>query len=883
MSPVTAGTGDSPNGAPLQVELFVNGVWVDITSYVMTRDGGGKVVITRGEPDESAQTNPGRCAFQLNNRDGQFSPRNPLSPYYGKLNRNQPLRVSVPSGNAKSYRFWGEVTAWPQDWDATGTDVWVDVEAAGILRRLGQGAQPSVSPLRAAISGQTLALATVVAYWPCEDSSNSTSIASGLAGGQTMKVFGSPSLASFGGFVASASLPTMTAGSGLRGAVDPYASPIGVGVIFLFVVPAGGLTNGTVLCSVTTTGTIKRWDIFYSTSGGGSLGLNAYNANNANVFSLSAFGTGLNGTQAQGQIQFVPSGADISVGLSGSSVSGSAGGTQFGTATSQTLGLVSGVAVSPNGDTTGTVFGHVRVESLTVDAFSIGDETGVLNGAVSENADYRFHRMCFIYGVPFERIGTEFASATMGVQPTGSLSTVLAECVTADMGLEYETLDQLGLGYRTRQSLENQSPALALSYTANHLAVAPKPVDDDRYTRNQITVTRPGGSSAPAELPTGALSVLPPPAGVGPYLDAKTVNIDFDSGLADQAGWRLHLGTVDEPRYPQITVNLARVPFVSNPALRQQALAVRMGDRITVSGTPTWLPPDGISQIVIGTSETIDHFQHVITYNCAPESPYRVAVTDDYYYGRADTDGSQLAADIQAADTSVSVATTTSGPRWTTDLSETPFDLAVGGERMTVVAVGTVLGSNAFLLTDLTGWNSQGSTISYDTSIVNSARGAVASVLVVPDGVSASGGVRGNLTGVGTVTPGASYIACMWVYSPGGWSDLRPCVDWYDSSGTFLSSGLGSATSVPAATWTFIQQTLTAPASASQAAMRGRHGGTPAAANTWDAWGLRLVPSASVLSASPQTMTVIRSVNGVVKPQAAGSDVRLFQPAIAAL
>jgi hypothetical protein len=886
-----SGAGDMPSGGPLQVELFVGGVWVDITSYVMTRDGGGKVVINRGQPDESAQTNPGRCAFQLNNRNGQFSPRNPLGPYYGQLTRNQPLRVSVPSGTAKSYRFWGEVTAWPQDWDATGTDVWVEIEAAGILRRLGQGTQPSLSPLRAAIVGQTLVIATVVAYWPCEDSTNATIIASGFPSGSPMTISGKPSLASFSGFAGSAPIAAMTSGSAFRGSVPFYAAPIGSEVVFLVVIPAGGLTNNTVLCSVAATGDVKRWDIYYSTSSGGSIGIIGYDSHNANVFSLSAFASNINGVLGQVTLQITQSGADTSVNAGIFLLTSGATGTPttaydaFGTATGKQAGIFSGVAISPNGDAAGTAFGHIRVQSMAIDAFGNDDDTTVLQGAISENADYRFIRMCFSYGINYERIGAEFASVAMGVQPTASLSTVLAECVTADMGIEYELLDQIGLGYRIRQTLENQAPALALSYSAGHLAAAPKPIDDDRYTRNEITVTRPGGAQDTTELPMGTLSILNPPAGVGPYPDAKTVNIDSDSGLSDQAGWRLHLGTVDEPRYPQITLNLARAPFVSNPALRQQALAVRLGDRITVSSTPAWLPPDGISQIALGTSETIDHFQHVITYTGAPESPYRVAVADDPFYGRADTDGSQLASGALATDTTLSVSTTTSGPTWTTDLSQFPFDLVVGGERVTVLAVGTVLSSpNAFLTTgDLTGWNAQSSTISYNTVIVNMAYGASASILIVPDGVSASGGVRGNLTGVGTVTPTATYIACMWAYSPNGWSDLRPGVDWYDASGTFLSSGLGSATSVPAGVWTFIQQTLTAPASASRAVMRGRHGGTPAAANSWYAWGLRLVPSASVSSVSPQTMSVIRSVNGVVKPQTVGTDVRLFQPAIAAL
>src|SRR5690349_17262446 len=80
-----AGSGDSPNGEPIQVELFVGGTWEDITSYVMTRDGSGNIGISRGQPNQGTQTDPGRCTMQLNNRDARFSQRNPLSPYYGRL------------------------------------------------------------------------------------------------------------------------------------------------------------------------------------------------------------------------------------------------------------------------------------------------------------------------------------------------------------------------------------------------------------------------------------------------------------------------------------------------------------------------------------------------------------------------------------------------------------------------------------------------------------------------------------------------------------------------------------------------------------------------------------------------------------------------------
>ncbi|MFC8625608.1 carbohydrate binding domain-containing protein [Streptomyces anulatus] len=43
---------------------------------------------------------PASLSLTLNNKDGRFSPRNPLSPHYGQLGRNTPARVSVPGDEA---------------------------------------------------------------------------------------------------------------------------------------------------------------------------------------------------------------------------------------------------------------------------------------------------------------------------------------------------------------------------------------------------------------------------------------------------------------------------------------------------------------------------------------------------------------------------------------------------------------------------------------------------------------------------------------------------------------------------------------------------------------------------------------------------------------
>jgi len=683
LGPVSAGSGESPNGAVLQVEILLDGLWTDITSRVMTREGSGNVAITRGQPNEGSKTDPSTCRFQLNNRDGLFSPRNPLSPYYGKIGRNTQLRVSVPSGNDKSYRFWGEVASWPQKWDVTGTDVWVDLEAAGILRRLGQGASPIGSAIYLALAYGAVSN-PVVAYWPCEDASGATSIASGLPGAPAMAISGTPTLASFTGYICSTALPVMGSAS-FTGALPAYTAQVATMVRFLLAVPSGGATNGQVLCAFTATGTIRRWEAYYDSSSGGLVGLRGRDANGAITLDT---GTGatfpVNGSLSQISVELVQNGANVDYSLYVANPSGTTFGGPFGTATNSTVGTVTSVIVAPDQGLTGTTIGHVRVQTATAAPVDIFDLVPQMAADAGETTADRIVRLCATANVALQQIGSSSDTVAMGAQLSASLVSLIDDCAIADMGLLDEQASGLGLVYRTRASLENQSTALALSYSGFNLAEVPAPVGDDQYTRNDVTVSRASGSSARVTLNTGALSTLPPPAGVGPYPDSVTVNVQADGSLAHQAGWRVHLGTVDEVRYPTISVNLAHPTFVANPALRAQALALRPGDRLTISGMPAWLPPDDVSQLVLGYSETIDHFEHRITFNCVPESPYRTALLGDVTLGRLDTDGSQLAADVLATDTTLLV-NVTAGPLWTT--TDTPFDIRVGGEQMTVTAV----------------------------------------------------------------------------------------------------------------------------------------------------------------------------------------------------
>ncbi len=307
-TPVTAGSDTAApfpqSPLPVAVDLFMFGNWVEVTRLpnqqagVYARD---RVTVARGRPSEAGLADPTAINFTLNNRDGRFSPRNPAGPYYGQIGRNTPARVRVGADP----RGAGEIVAWPQRWDSTGRDVWVPVQAAGILRRLQQGVAPLRSVQYRAVNAQTTA---PVAYWPAEDADGSTSIASGV-GGPPMTLIGAPTFASSTVFPGADALPVV-ASSRWRGAIPAYTPTGSTQVRWLWAVPAGGTTDLAGVGRVVATGTAARWDLNYSTTAAGTVTLSAFDGAGANLMTSAGI-AGVNGGAYRVSIELVQAGADI--------------------------------------------------------------------------------------------------------------------------------------------------------------------------------------------------------------------------------------------------------------------------------------------------------------------------------------------------------------------------------------------------------------------------------------------------------------------------------------------------------------------------------------------------------------------------------------------
>lgn len=602
------------------------------------------------------------------------------------------------------YRFTGEISSWPQRWDPTGSDIWVEIEASGITRRLQQGADPLQSALRRQLS---TASTDIVAYWPMEDE-GADRFTSAVDGSRPLVLRSGTACdpAANNDFVGSAPLPTFSTGV-YRASVPGYSTSAGQTQLrFLLAIPSSGLTATSLLAQLSCTGSARRWDVWWSV-GDNLIHTSTYDSDGVRIDTQT---TGLDprGKLLRVSLELTQNGSNIDYEVVWLEQGERVGFFNSYTLTSNTVGRVYAVSVGGEDgqDLGGTTIGHV---SLSNQITSIHDAAPQFNayGAygdgwyLGENPITRMIRLSEendagqMEVTSFDLLGND---TTMGAQGVKTYLELLRECVETDLGLLYEPRDRLGLGYRSRLALYNQAPKLALSYSGHELADSLNPVDDDQRVRNDVTITRDRGSSHRAVLESGPLSVNAPPDGVGRYADAITLVLGTDDQLADQAGWRLHLGTVDEARYPQIKLNLRHPTFDGDAAMRLAALLTDLGDRITISGVPTWLPPDDISLLVQGYSEVFDSFEHEVTFNCSPESPWHVGQVDTEGYDRLDTAGSSLAAAATSSATSLSVSVT-AGPLWTTASANLPFDIFVAGERMTVTAVSGTSSPQTFTVT----------------------------------------------------------------------------------------------------------------------------------------------------------------------------------------
>lgn len=667
------------------------GTWLDITDDVYQRD---KLTITRGRSDEQSQASPQRMAFTLDNRDGKFSPRNPLSPLFGSIGRNTPVRCKMDSGSFT--RFYGEIPGIAPVWDEGHFDNFIQVEAYGILRRLGQG-QPVVSN---ALRDWVLAQSTLAAYYPLsggEDTKYSQNIAPGKTG--SFAGFGG-SIFTYGKDMGAAWLDT---GMELNATGDlPYmqgianASGSNVALDFVFQSPAMGVLDVEIW-----PGLDEIWNLQLNTSADAGTAQVSWND-----------GTGITNFLATGVIpelqdtrlhtcrfelhQIAGPQVDYFVYIDGQLIDSGTGG--------ESISSIPFFRFHYSRFVNQTVMNMAHLafwaDNTAANLPSVTDYYDAAFAYTGETAIDRINRVCSDGGITVVTGGFASESMPMGPQFSETRLEQIRDCESTDMGILSEKRDAPGLVYLGRSLLYNQSAAFTLQYNFGQVVAPLEPVDDDQVTRNDVTATRREGGSDRYTVDTGPLSTQDPPDGVGRYETDVTVNPETDGFLEGIAAWIANIGTLDAARWPSVTVNL-NSPNIS-AGLRDSIKDADIGDRFVITGMQKAFVYDDISLIIVGYTEVIDPFTHLWTANCMPAEPYSVGAWSTSASSgtfRWDTGGSTLSSSATSTATSLSVATATGNALWTTDANAFPFDVSIAGERVRVTNITGASSPQTFTVT----------------------------------------------------------------------------------------------------------------------------------------------------------------------------------------
>lgn len=782
-------------------------------------------------------------------------------------------------------RITGELSSLPDEWDVTGNDRWVSVILSGVLKRY----QDNSAPVTSALYQNWRNYPGVTGLWPCEDESGSTQVASALVGGKP----GTIASCTFGaatGLAGSAGALTLTSAPGVSRAVFQANSVTNTGeTSFIFYFSTVSLpASATTFVTVNTAGgTVTKMEFKIGTA---SYEFHWFDKLGA---TLDSAAIGFGETPIDQWI-----GIAITMKQDGSNIRWETTWHKVGTDTFYTH--------NPGGDTfAGTVnqFKKATFDSNTAEwagaqlSFIIlaNDEIEINNarfrdaskGYDGEAFGRRAIRLAEQEGTYFEWLGDPDDTEACGPQAVDTLFNNFVAGAKVDGGILDSPRDKFGYRYITRRYLGNRR-GLTLAYGDSSLSAVPLPINDNRYTVNDFTATRPGGSSARYIADDDRRKNVRDPddsdsPGVGRYERGDTYSVSTDDQLPSIAQYVVSFGTWPERRIPQLALNLSRQEVYGDPLLLERVIAQDLGDSVTITvaaGKP--LPPNSLLMTELGYTETISNFLWDKVSNTVPAGPYQNPVFDGLFESegepRLDAATSKvhcINGAIDETETSITVRTPITDPAWadsTNFSAEFDYEIGITGERMNVTAC-TVATQNSSLY-DGTFETGVPATVLTSCTFVQSsalARTGTFSALLTVVGSPASALVDIGAEPEVRCEEGDSITLDVYLRVTGAGLTRQIRINWHDENKVFLSNNNNNA-AIASGSWVQSTLTATAPAGAKYAVAR---------------WGLVSSPTTGSLlyaddftfsnaSNNYQTLTVDRSVNTVEKEHSDGEEVLLW-------
>ncbi|MFM9634388.1 hypothetical protein ACKI10_43405 [Streptomyces galilaeus] len=531
-------------------------------------------------------------------------------------------------------RMAGEVPDWPPTRDLSGNDNVVEINPTGITRRMDAGNKPIDSALRRYIKASG-----PIECWPLTDGVASRTAKSLITGGRDMvqpPVSGVTAPDWGNGQLAEWIEPVLAARANTTGNLQgdvPYAADAeAFWSIDLFLSGGGTPSSGQftvadqgvgtdadnqVSIQVIFTGSLDRLTVIRQSQGSES----SSSAFLANVDNVGVYDGQPHHIRLSFDPQFVAVNTLWYLYVDGEQVSGG----EIAAIVMKPLKRVLlgwGYATIAGVTMTDRSFGYLTYWGST--GPSAADMYEAYMGFQGERAGTRIERLAAESGYVATVAGEEVYQQPMGIQGRRKLLELMNEANRTNFGLLLDRRDAGEVIHRGNSTLWNQPPALTLDFAAGLISAPFKPVDDQSFTENDVSVKREYGA-VPARqvLDEGPLSVQDFPDGVSRYDNEYTYSLATD-GQADHVAYmRLHLGTYNGVRYTRITLNLA------NPRVHQmidEILRLDCGDKLRLTNLPEDHGPDDVDVLVYGYTEDAGPSAWILTLNCVPAAPWTAAV-----------------------------------------------------------------------------------------------------------------------------------------------------------------------------------------------------------------------------------------------------------------
>jgi hypothetical protein len=656
----------------VDLQMMLNGVWTDVPLY-----SAAGATVQRGLTPYAEFPRATKIEVEINNDTLAYDPSRPESALYGIAGRNTRCRVLV---NGVS-RVHSEASAWRPTRSIEHTPgvrgrASVGLVAEGLLRRIGMWSDPLRSPMYRAYSART----TNIGHWPLEEESSALTLANSGAGlpgtftGVDLGQSESPQ-----GAERSAQVRT---GSRMAGQFTPASTTAGWQLFFS--VKADALPVGATYVPVMTWATSNglRWewaanDVAWRIQVTDTDGTVLESTALIYVGSPAAEWTFC-------RVRANQSGGNVALSMAWYFQDSAVITFDNTLVFAGTVGGLRSWRQDGNATTDGWLISHVGgVTTVAEDLFSFAN-LQIFNGYQDERAGWRFVRLMGELGLTGYTLGAANDTMMMGPQRADTVINLLKEIVASEDGRIDDERFDIALTMRTRLHMYNQTPVLTLTYPTDIDAGGFEKSIDDQGSKNRVTVKNRTGGEVTQQVTAGPMSLQPPPAGIGEYKATVEVNLSNDLALPDRASWELAKGTLEEPRYERVVVNL-----LAQPGLETACNAVREGDMIRVTGAE----PAPVDLLVVGILQNIGAAEHRIEFLTEPYAPRVIGTYDGA--GRRGAATTTLGAARDAVQTAWSFSSTSPGDRWE-GAPYLPYNVKCGGEVVTVTAMGAQTGTGPY-------------------------------------------------------------------------------------------------------------------------------------------------------------------------------------------